>query len=191
MQHLLPYAGEGPEIGLDYGFRFTGFVVHEPPTLARRLAAFRDACARRFALAVQQTKSAALGNGRQFPSLRLPLRFDRPQRSVTRSTEHTTQRRRVVLTLALTSRPTQWAHLPARAVAAIRDGLQRHPLTVQVPVLLVATGFVILSPDALRANRHKRSCRRAAADHRLDRRAARARKRRSLWRIRTLARLSR
>lgn len=36
------YAGEGPEIGQTYRYRFSGFVVHEPETVAVRFKRFRE-----------------------------------------------------------------------------------------------------------------------------------------------------
>ncbi|MBY0613371.1 MAG: hypothetical protein K2P80_14420 [Beijerinckiaceae bacterium] len=131
---LLPagfeYAGEGPEIGQTYRYRFSGFVVHEPETLAmrlRRVSAGIAAGMRTSVRTLSQTVVSGLPARTKTPKPDRPeQRAERRSLSIRQPRERLRTRYRLqTLGLALAG------HVRLPSPAAALRGVRDFPLTVQ------------------------------------------------------------
>ena len=123
MPTTFDYAGEGPEIGQVYQYRFSGFVVHEPETAAKRI---RRAGARAVALA--EAMFAGLPSRAAATVTNVTERAaGRQRRQLTRVLRQRLQTRYRFQTFATALR----SHLQFPRPATLWRQLRDFPLTVQ------------------------------------------------------------
>lgn len=142
---LLPagfeYAGEGPEIGQTYRYRFSGFVVHEPETFTMRLkrvSAGIEAGMRKSVRTLSRTAASGLPARTKTPKAdRLEQRAERRSLSIRQPRERLRTRYRLqTLGLSLAGR----FRLPSPA--AVLRGVRDFPLTVQAISLACCLAIV-------------------------------------------------